>query len=178
MILQTIFKNKREKFIGVSAVIFLVGVMFYVLVVEDGMARYRAKANELDAVKVGYAKMRSDMMLKDRIAEKFGEIESSVVSSGNSQQEISVFSNELNDIYSKFGVSVRSIKILPVVNEKFYRKIKIRFEVEGQAKEVLRLIEAMESKEQAYRFEKVNIKAKQTRDNVNCGFVVSKIVSL
>lgn len=175
MLLSTVFKNKREKVVGVMAGVFLVSVMFYVMVVEDGIVKYRDKTRELESVKIGYFKMRSDMMLKDRITKKFGEIEDSVASAGGAQQEISAFSNELNNIYSKFGVSVRSIKILPVVNEEFYRKIKIKLEVEGGAKEIARLIEGIEENEQAYNLEKINIKAKQTTDNVVCGFVISKI---
>ena len=116
-------------------------------------------------------------MVKDRIEKIYSQIEPLIIAEGSQQQQLSDFTRLLDQIFSKLSVKIRSVKMLPVADENYYRRLSIRIEMTGHIKDFLKFIEAISKHPEPIRIEQFDLTAKELKDNVRVSMVVSKIVS-
>jgi hypothetical protein len=107
----------------------------------------------------------------------YQQIEPLLESGENQQQEMSLFTRQLSDIYSKLNVKIRSVKILPVSNENFYRKLAIKLEMSCHVKELLKFVYELETIGEAVKIEKLDLKTADIADNLRLCLLISKVVA-
>lgn len=171
-------KNKsNEKKLAIITAILLVAVMMYTGVIEPQMMKRKASIQKKQQLQLNLTRMKADMLLRDRIEKKYAQLKSMMQSAGTDQQEISRFSRELNDLYSKLPVKIKTIKILPLQEERFYKKFSIKAEITGDIRSIITLIEAIESTNSPIRIEQLDLKAQGTHDKVLASFLLTKVTS-
>lgn len=156
--------------VALSAVIFIV-------VIEPQLKEHKACSVRINQLRMKLTKMKGDLLVKDWIDSVYAQIEPLIASGGTDQQEISLFTRELSDFYSKRNVRTRTIKILPLTNEEFYRRLSIRIEMSGHIREILNFVASIESYPNPIRIEKFDIKSREIVDNVEASFVITKVVA-
>jgi len=171
------YKVNREKFLAVIAAVVIAAVVALSAVINPQLERRKARLEQLRQLQLKLAKMKSDLLVKDRIEKIYSKVEPLIASTGPNQQEISLFTRELSDLYSNLKVKIRSVKILPVTEEKFYRRLSIKVEMTGHIKSILRFIFSVETYQNPIRIEKLDLQAREIIDNVQASFLVTKIVA-
>ncbi len=167
----------RERPLGRIALILLASAIIYLILLGpqiDRLGQLRKREKELE---ISFAKMKRDLLAKDRVDRTYRSIEPMIKSTGHHQQEISLFTRELNDLYSPLGVRVRSVKILPANQNEFYRQFSVKLDMSGEIKDILRFLEAVETCAKPIKIEKLTLTAKDVPDQLSASFLISKIVS-
>jgi len=131
----------------------------------------------LNGLKLKLMKMKSDLLVKDRIESVYSRIEPLIACEGTDQQEISLLARNLGELYSKLNVKIRSVKILPIARERFYKRLSIKIEMTGHIRDVVSFIYSVEVGGNALRIEKVDLQARDITDNVQGTFLITKIVA-
>lgn len=169
-------KSNEKKLVIITAVV-LVAVVMYTGVIEPQMIRRKESIQKKQQLQLDLTRMKADMLLRDRIEKKYAQLKSMMQSAGTDQQEISRFSRELNDIYTKLPVKIKTIKILPLQEERFYKKFSIKAEMTGDIRNIITLIKAIESTDSPIRIEQLDLKAQGTPDKVLASFLLTKVTS-
>jgi len=153
------------------------GAVIFIVVIEPQLKEHKACSMRMNQLRLKLTKMKGDLLVKDRIDSVYAQIEPLIASSGTDQQEISLFTRELSDLYSKQKVRTRTIKILPIISEEFYRRLSVKIEMSGHIREVLNFIDSVETHPNPIRIEQFDIKSQEIVDNVEASFVVTKVVT-
>ena len=169
--------KNREKFWAVLTIAIIIMVVVFVSIVDPRLKERRAKLDQLSNLQLRLTKMKSDILVKDRIDNLYQQIEPLLESGENQQQEISLFTRQLSDIYSKLNMKIRSVKILPVNNENFYRKLEIKLELSCHVKELLKFVHELETIGQPVKIEKLDLKTADIVDNLELCLLISKVVA-
>jgi len=74
-------------------------------------------------------------------------------------------------------VKIRSVKILPVSNENFYRKLEIKLELSCHIKEFFKFVHELETIGQPVKIEKLDLKTADIVDNLKLCLLISKVVA-
>jgi Tfp pilus assembly protein PilO len=170
-------KNSREKVLAILAISVILGVVTFTVVIEPQLKVRKARLARMHQLQLKLTKMKGDLLIKDRIENIYSQIEPLIASSGTNQQEISLFTRELSNMYSKLNVRTKTIKILPITNEEFYRRLSIKIEMSGHIREILTFILSVETHPNPVRIEQFDIKAREILDNVEASFLVTKVVA-
>jgi Tfp pilus assembly protein PilO len=174
---MTSIKCNREKTLAVITAIVIIGTLVFMIVIEPQLKMRKTRLANLRQLQLKLMKMKRDLLVKDRIDSRYSQIEPLIVSHGTDQQEISLLTRELRDLYLKLNVNTRTIKILPVTNEEFYKRLSVRIEMSGHIKEILKFIYSVEAHANPIRIEQFGIKAKEITDNVQASFLITKVVA-
>jgi Tfp pilus assembly protein PilO len=169
--------RRRERFLAVITAVILTGVFIFTTVVDPQLKQRRALSQNLHQLQIKLTKMKGDLLIKDRIEKIYSKIEPLIATGDTEQQQISTFTRQLSQIYSKFNVKIRSVKILPVSDENFYRRLAIKIEMTGHIKDFLKFANAIEELADPIRIEQFDLVAQQSKDNVRVSMVISKVVS-
>ena len=170
-------RSNNEKLLMVITIITIVGIAVYTLVIEPQVTARRANLQRMHQLQLDLIKMRSDMLIKDQVEKTYAQVESLIHEAATDQQEISLFSRELNDLYSALPLRIRTVKIMPLIERQHYRKLSIKAEMTGNIKAMTKLIDAAESSSMPVRIEYLDLKARETTDDVLASFVFTKVVS-
>ena len=170
-------RSNREKVLVVITVIVALSVSIFIVVIEPQLKEHKTRLMRMNQLRLKLTKMKGDLLVKDRIDSIYAQIEPLIASSGTDQQEISLFTRELSDLYSKRDVKTRTIKILPLTNEEFYRRLSVRIEMSGHIRETLNFIASIEKHPNPLRIEQFDIKSREIVDNVEATFVITKVVA-
>jgi len=170
-------KSNREKVLMVFTVSVALCATIFMVIIEPQLKEHKARSMRMNQLRVKLTKMNGDLLVKDRIGSVYAQIESLITSSGTDQQEISLFTRELSDLYSKRNVKTRTIKVLPIADEEFYKRLSVKIEMSGQIKEILNLITSIEKHPNPIRIEQFDIKSREVIDNVEASFVITKVVT-
>lgn len=170
--------KKRGKILAGLTAILILSALIYIAAVKPCIEDLVVRTNQIEKLKVELVKIRADMLVRDKIEQRYEYVKSLLGDEGSNQQQISRFCSELNGLYEKLPLQVRSIKIMPVAEDKFYRKLLVKIEFSGNIKEIMKLISAVELSGTAVGLEQMEIKASQTTDVVSGVFVLSKIVNI
>lgn len=170
-------KKNREKILAVTTAAVIVGVFIFGIIVEPQIKKRKRHIEQLHQTQLQLTKMQGDLLIKGRVDKIYAQVEPLIAGGGTDQQEISLFTRELGDLYSKLAVKIRSVKILPCANEPFYRRLSIKIEMSGHIKDVLRFIQAVEGHSNPIRIEQLDLKAMETKNNVQLSLLVSKVVA-
>jgi Tfp pilus assembly protein PilO len=175
--MKTSIANKREKLLAIATAGVLLGAIVFIVVIEPQLKKYKASAARTNYLRLKLAKIRGDLLVKDRIDSAYARIEPLIAGSETTHQEMSAFTRELDDLYSKLQVRIRTIKILANVNEDFYRRLAVRIEMTGSIAEIVRFIHSVETHPNPMRIEQFELKAREIVDSVNATFLVTKVVA-
>jgi Tfp pilus assembly protein PilO len=170
-------KNSREKVLAIIAMSVILGAVTFTVIIEPQLKKRKARLARMRQLELKLTKMKGDLLIKDRIDNIYSQIEPLIVSNGTNQQEISLFTRELSDLYSKLSVRTRTIKILPITNEEFYKRLSVRIEMSGHIREILHFVLSVETYPNPIRLEQFDLKAREIVDNVQASFLVTKVVA-
>ena len=170
-------RSNREKVLAVVTMSLVLGAAIFIVVIEPQLKEHKARLMRMNQLRLKLTKMKGDLLVKDRIDSVYAQIEPLIASSGTDQQEISLFTRELSDLYSKRNIRTRTIKILPLTNEEFYRRLSVRIEMSGHIREILNFIASIEKHPNPIRIEQFDIKSREIVDNVEASFVITKVVA-
>ena len=115
--------NTRELLLIVITIVVAFGSLAYIMIIEPQMDKRKRLLTEMQSKKLELMRMRAEMHVKDRVEKTYHELKSLIKGNGTDQQEISQFSRELNDLYSRLQVTIRSVRVLPLLKEEHYRKV-------------------------------------------------------
>lgn len=169
--------NKRQKTLAVITAAVLGGVLIFITIIDPQLKRGTALNSQMHQLQTRLTKVRSDMLIKDRIDRMYSEIEPLISSTRTDQQEISLLTRQLNDLYSKLPVKIRSVKILPMTETEFYRKVSLKIEMSGKIRDVMKFVFSVERSAEPVRIERFNLKAKEAADHVQASFLISKLTT-
>lgn len=170
-------KITREKYLAVATALVVLGVGVLTLVVEPPLKERRARRARLIDLQMKLATLKGDLLVRNRIDKMYRQVEPFIAASGNDQQEMSVFTRELSDVYSNLNVKTRSVKLLPTVNEEFYRLLSVKIEMQGPIRHIMRFIQLVEAHASPLRIEQFGLKAREITDDVHASFSVTKVVA-
>ncbi|UCE04592.1 MAG: hypothetical protein JSW07_13300 [bacterium] len=171
-------KNWREKVLVIITVSVMIGTVVFTAIIEPQLKERKKRLAHMCQLQLKLTKMKGDLLIKDRIDNIYSEIEPLIASNGTNQQEISLFTRELSDLYSKLNIKTKTIKILPIINEDFYRKLSVKIEMSGHIREILNFILLIESFSNPIKIEQFDIKAREIVDNIQASFLVTKVVAV
>jgi len=169
-------KKSHEKSLAIMAGVILIGAVIFSGIVKPFMSERGLCLERSHELQLKLAGMKKDLLIKDRIDKVYSQIEPLIKGNGTDQQEISQFTRELGNLYSKLNVKIRSVKILPGVNEEFYRRLAIKIEMSGSVKNILNFIPAVETYPDPIRIEQFDLKPQEIADNVLASFLITKVV--
>lgn len=170
-------EKNREKILAVITVIVVVGALVFTVIIEPQLKKRQVSLARMNQLHLKLIKLKSDLLIKDRIDSVYAQIEPLIVGDGSDQQEKSHFTRELSELYSKLDITVTSTTILPTMNEEFYRRLSAKVQMHGHVMEILRFILAVEALSSPVRIEQFDFRARETVDNVNATFLVTKVVA-
>lgn len=166
----------REKSLVALTTLVILGVVVVTMLIEPQLRAQRSQRAELRELRFQWAKMAGNVLVKNRIEDSYSKVESLMAGEGNDQQEISVFTRDLGELYSGRGVRAKSMKILPTQYEEYHRLLSIRVEIEGPISEIVRFILSVESHSKPLCIEQFVLKSQEIVDNVHGSFLITKVV--
>ena len=175
--MKTSLGNNREKALAIATVGVVLGAIVFVVVIEPQLNKYKASAARTTNLRLKLAKIRGDLLVKDRIDSAYARIEPLIASSGTTHQEMSSFTRELDELFSEWKIRIRAIKILANVNEDFYRRLAVKIEMTGNIEDIVRFIHSVETHPNPIRIEQFELKAREIVDSVSASFLVTKVVA-
>jgi Tfp pilus assembly protein PilO len=155
----------------------LLSVGVFTLVVEPRLKERHTRRVEARGLQAKLAKLQADLRVRHSIDQRYEQIAPLIAGTGSDQQEISNFTRELSNLYSSLNVKTRSVKLLPTAQEEFYRLLSIKIEMQGHIREIVRFIQAVESHASPLRIEQFGLRARETADEVQASFLVTKVVA-
>ncbi len=170
-------KKNREKLLAVIAAIVLAGTAVFGIFIAPQLRVRKQLLEHKHQSQLKLTKMQGDLLIKDRIDSIYSQVEPLITGNGTEQQEISLFTRQLGELYSKLNVKIRSVKILPSVNENFYRRLSIKIEMSGNVKDVLQFICSVETSQNPLRIEQFDLKGQETSNNIEVSMLVTKVVA-
>jgi Tfp pilus assembly protein PilO len=170
-------KSNREKMLGIAVLgITLAGIVF-VTVIEPQLKERNARLARMGELQLKLLKMKGDLLIKDRIDNVYAKLEPMITSNGTELQEKALFIRELQDLYSKPDVSVMRNTVLPPTNEQFYVVLSAKIEMVGNIREIVRFALAVEGHPNPIKIEHMELKTRETDDNIHASFTLSKVVA-
>jgi Tfp pilus assembly protein PilO len=170
-------KNNREKLLAIIAAIVILSTVIFIAIIEPQLKERKLRLNRMHQLQLTLTRMRGDLLVKDRIDDIYLQIKPLITSSGTDQQEISLFTRELSDLYSKLNVKIRSVKILPIIDEEFYKRLAIKVEMSGHINSLLNFILSIETYSNPVRIEEFDLKTREIMDNIQASFLITKVVA-
>lgn len=155
----------------------LLSVGMFTLVIEPRLKERHARRAEARALQAKLTKLQADLRVRNRIDQLYEQIAPLLAGTGSDQQEISTFTRELGNLYSRLDVKTRSVKLLPTAQEEFYRLLSIKIEMQGPIRAIVQFILAVESHASPLRIEQFGLRARETADEVQVSFLVTKVVA-
>ena len=169
--------KSREKLLSVITVAVIIGTVVFAGVVRPGLNERQSRLRRMHQLELKLTRIKRDVLEKDRIDRDYARIEPLIAGTGTDLQEKSKFARELHDLFSKQNVQTRTVTPLPILNEEFYRGLAIKIEMTGNIKDVLKFIFAVETYSNPIRIEWLDLKTRETTDDVHASFRITKVVA-
>lgn len=170
-------KNNHEKLLAIITATVILGTVTFIAIIEPQLKERKLRLDRMHQLQLKLIRMRGDLLVKDRIDDIYAQIKPLITSNGTEQQEISLFTRELSDLYSKLNIKIRSVKILPIVDEEFYKRLSIKVEMSGHINSILNFILSIETYSNPVRIEQFDLKAREIMDNIQASFLITKVVA-
>ena len=167
----------RQTFLAVTTVLLIVAVALFTLIIEPQLQERKARLARMRELQSKLARLQADLLVQNRVDRMYEQIEPLIAGTGTDQQQMSVFTRELTDLYSTLNVKTRSVKLLPTVKEEFYRLLSVKIEMQGHIQDILQFILLVEAHARALRIEQFGLKAREITDEVYASFLVTKVVA-
>jgi len=155
----------------------LLGAVTYTVVVEPQLSHRIAGRQKLRKLQLKLARMERDLLEKDRIEAAYSTVKPLIAASGSDQKEISLFTSQLSNLYSNLELKIRSVKVLPVNEKKFYRRLSMKIELSGPVRNILRFIYLIETYQKPLRIEKLDLRARDVAGSISASLLITKVVA-
>jgi len=169
--------NKREKRLAIITGGVILGAAVFTFVIRPQLQHHRARLQHLRDLQLKLAKMKADLLARDKIDKMYSQVEPLISSKSSDQQELSALTREVSDLYSNLNVKIRSVKILPISREKFYRRLAVKIEMTGHIRNILQFIFSVERYQYPLRIEKLELAAQEISDNVKATVLITKVIT-
>lgn len=169
--------NKRETILIIITAITLILVFIFITIIDPQLKKRKVLSGKLSQLQLDLTRAKCNLMIKDRIERMYAQIEPMIAVEGSQQQQISNFTRLLDQTYSKLGMKIKSVKILPVTDQSYYQKLSIKIEMTGFVKDFLKFVEAIEKHKDPVKIEQLELTCQETTDAVLVSVIVTKIVS-
>ena len=90
---------KREKILAITAATIIFVAILYTVIVKPQIDSLHRSRQDRQLLELKLLKLKEDFKVKDQIDEIYTRIEPLMHSNGTDQQEISTFTQQLNDLY-------------------------------------------------------------------------------
>jgi len=170
-------RASRQTLLAAVAAVVILAAAIGTLVVEPRLKERKARLARMQELQVKLARLQGNLLVRNRIDGMYEQIEPLIAGGGSDQQEMSVFTRELSDLYAGLNIKMRSVKLLPTVKEEFYRLLSVKIEMQGHVRDVLRFVLLVEAHSSPLRIEQVGLKAREVTDEVYASFLVTKVVA-
>lgn len=167
----------RQTFLAVTTVLLIFAVALFTLIIEPQLQVRKARLARMHELQLKLARLQADLLVQNRVDRMYEQIEPLIAGTGTDQQQMSVFTRELTDLYSTLNVKTRSVKLLPTVKEEFYRLLSVKIEMQGHIQDVLQFILLVEAHASPLRIEQFGLKAREITDEVYASFLVTEVVA-
>ena len=170
-------QSKRERWLAVVTGIVIFGAAIFAIVIRPHLSRRHQNIQHLQELRLKLAKMKADVMLKDKIDSLYSDIEPLITSQNTDQREISLLARQVGELHANLNVKIRSMRILPITQEQFYKRLAVRIEMAGHLRDVLNFISSVETCQNPLRIERLELTAQEIADHVQATFVITKVTA-
>jgi len=170
-------KKNREKMLAVTTLIVVLGVLAYTIIIEPQIQKRKNNLDQMNQLQLKLARMNVDVLMKDRTENIYSIYEPIIASVGSDQQDISVFTRELRDLYKNLKVNIRTVIINPVVKEEFFKQLSVKIEMSGNIRDILSFVCELDTYDKPIHIELMDLISQEITDNVKASFVITKIVA-
>jgi len=170
-------RKNRERFLGATTAALIVGAVIFAGVIRPQLIERRLRLEDMRGLELKLSRMQRDVLEKDRIDQIYSQIEPLIAGTGTDLQEKSKFARELYDLFSTRNVQTRAVNPLPLLREEFCRRLKIKIDMTGNIRDILKFIFAVETSANPIKIEKLELNTRETTDDVHASFTVTKVVA-
>lgn len=170
-------KTNREKLLAIVTVAVVLGTAIFAAIIEPQLKERKLRLEHMHQLQLKLTKMKGDLLVKDRIDNIYSQIKPLIAADGADQQQISLFTRELSDLYSKMNIKIQSVKILPITKEEFYKRLSVKIEMSGYIKNILDFVHCVETYPKPIRIEQFDLKSREIVDDVQASFLITKVVA-
>lgn len=170
--------KSREKVLAVATAVVLGSVFVVNTIIEPQLSRRRELSLYKSQLQLDLTHAQGNLLMKDRTDRQFTQIRHLFSDMDTIQQEISHFARQLDDIYSKLSLEIRSVRLLPVTERNHYSQLAVRIEMISRMTEFIKFIQDIEGHDAPISIEQLDITAQETADTVMASMIITKIISM
>jgi len=168
--------NREKHLVVITATVIAISII-YAVAVNPQLRRRKTIVHNMAELELRLAKIKRDTLIKDQIDGLYRKVEPLIAGTGSEQQDLSMFAGQLAKLYSELDLKIRSVKILPDLDENFYKRLSIKIELLGNARNVINFITRIETCDNPIKIEQLIIKAQEPAGYIQATFVISKIIA-
>ena len=168
---------KREKRLGAAFAVVAVGAVFYTQLLEPALHRRSLLTQQVFDLRVRLAKMRGDLLLRDRVEQRYARLSSQIRQTVSPDQETARFLVELEKLSAGLALGVTSVKPTPPTVTPTHTRLAVRIDLAGPTMELARFLGAIEQDDSAIRVERLQIVCRKRPGFVNANLTISKALA-
>jgi Tfp pilus assembly protein PilO len=169
--------KKREKLLAVITGAIITATFLFTAVIDPQLERHKSLLRDLSELELELTKAQRNLVARERVERAYSQIEPLIAGEGSLQQQKSGFTRLLDEICSQLSFKNRLVRILPVAEEEYYRRLSIRVEMTGQMSDFLKFVRVIEERPEPIKIEQLELAAQESKDIVRISVVISKIVA-
>jgi Tfp pilus assembly protein PilO len=166
--------KNREKIWAIITIIIVLVALVYTVILEPQIQKKEKSLQQMNQMRLKLAKMKTDVLMKDRTDKIYSIYEPIIASIGSDQQDISVFTRELRDMYKDLRVNIRTVIINPIAREEFFKQLSVKIEMSGNIRDILSFICKIDTYDRPIHIELLDIISQEITDNVKASFIITK----
>lgn len=168
--------SQRERYLIRITIAVIVAMLLYSLIFKPQRLKKRQYQHQRQELELNLHKLQADFRAKDQIEALYQHIAPMLRNNQSDQQAISSFTRQLNEIYNPLSLTIQSVKILPLIRETHTRKLLIKIETKGKAKQVMTFISQLSKHSEPIKIEQFQLQATDIAEIIHTTFLISKIV--
>jgi len=170
--------SNREKDLAIITAVLIVLAVIFSGIIRPQLKHRTQLIQQKTDLELLATQTQTNLYLKNRVERKHDAVVKSLTTSNRSENyEISIFFDELKELYEKYHLTHKSENTLPTQHQKAYRVLSIKIELQGNVNHILGFIHSIEEAEVPLGIASCEIKAQDQRDTVKALFKVSKIIA-
>jgi hypothetical protein len=119
---------------------------------------------------------RASIRQKEKVEGRYRDLEEQIRQRGTDQEEIARFLGQVREKYAASALSDRGIYVLPVEDGGFYRKFRLRLELEGGVIPLADFLHAIGSSGEPLKVEELTVSATGTYEMVRATMLLTALL--
>ena len=153
-------------------------VIGYLVIVSPLAGRWRALALEARALQTELARHRLSIRQKEQIDKRYQELATRVRQSGSNSEQTATILQHLYEQYRSFSLTEKGTRVDPVEEGDFYRRFRIRLDLEGGVVPLADFLNAILSSPEPFRIEQLVVRATGGHEVVRASIQVSAVFAV